>query len=172
MRWKIDANGDTTNTKIERTRERERYSFVPMCANGRWSPIHHHGRAVKCKIYWKKFSAKMQFCHRLRPSRTNTTNMYPQWSNLRASLREHSLLGEVSLRLVFSSTSLDSTASLSTYKHTYIFILVKSNLVKLETSCTAILPLQWVFSGSIYDANKSTILVPWWRNHLLKLSMV
>ena len=24
MRWKIDANGDTTNTKIERTRERER----------------------------------------------------------------------------------------------------------------------------------------------------
>ena len=31
MRWKIDANGDTTNTKIERTRERERGILLYLC---------------------------------------------------------------------------------------------------------------------------------------------
>ena len=47
----------------------------------------------------------------------------------------------ITVRLVFSLTSLDSTASLHTNKQKKSF-LVKSNLVQLETSWTVILPLQ------------------------------
>ena len=58
-----------------------------------------------------------------------------------SSLREHSLLGEVSptVRLVSSFTSVDSTASLHTNK-SISSVLVSSSLVKLVTSRTAILP--------------------------------
>ena len=38
MRWKIDANGDTTNTKIERMREREVFFCTYVC---KW-PLEPH----------------------------------------------------------------------------------------------------------------------------------
>ena len=46
----------------------------------------------------------------------------------------------ITVRLVSSLTRLDSTASLNLGSNTFSS-LVKSNLVKLETSCTVILPL-------------------------------
>ena len=46
--------------------------------------------------------------------------------------------GSITVRLVSSFSSLDSTASQHTKNHIFYF-LVKSNLVKLETSCTVII---------------------------------
>ena len=46
----------------------------------------------------------------------------------------------ITVRLVSSFTSFDSTAALGTYKCKHIFFSVKSSLVELETSRSVILP--------------------------------
>ena len=48
--------------------------------------------------------------------------------------------GSVTVRLVSSFTSLDLAASLGRYKNMIFSSLVKSSLVKLETSYTVVLP--------------------------------
>ena len=60
----------------------------------------------------------------------------------------HRWVGIIAIRLVSGFTSSDSTASLHTNNHKLSF-LVKSNLAKLETSYTVILP--------------PTLSAPWWQ---------
>ena len=60
-------------------------------------------------------------------------------SLLRQKQRTLTLGGSVTVRLVSSFTSLDSARSLCTKNNIFPF-LVKSSLVKLEISCTVILP--------------------------------
>ena len=50
-------------------------------------------------------------------------------------VREHSPYGRITVQMVSGFTRLDSSASLHTYNHIF-YSLVKSNLVKLETSST------------------------------------
>ena len=62
------------------------------------------------------------------------------WSNVTIYTKEQLTVGgNITEWLVSSFTSLDSTASLHTENNIFS-LLVKSSLVKLETSCTVILP--------------------------------